>query len=230
MFGFYLLVFVADSDSSPIPPPRGFQKVREGCRSCPVGISVDSCRVAGSDMSAHHARTLLPGRRLLPTLTTDMCRGLALVATLAFVFPSARGWLRSVRSTYRGGNGFGTRTTRTAKSNHPAARRMSCCAGGIYVEEMWPHLAGKQTCASEAAGKVQGQQQRGSKRRAAWKVCGKTYNTAVSGGMPYEDFETGPLVPPDGRPRRCCARAPAVPLIILHSRYCTADTAVTAHG
>lgn len=73
----------------------------------------------------------------------DMHRGLCLVAALTLVAPSVRGWLCGI---YR---------PRPNRGGVRARTRMSC-SQAVRVEELWPHLAGKQTSASDAAGKVQG--------------------------------------------------------------------------
>lgn len=90
----------------------------------------------------------LPLATRLATCRLEMHRGFALVATLAFALPSARGWLCGLKSySFDPGSVKRVRSTLLAMS-------FSARIEPINVEELWPHLAGKQTCASEDAGKV----------------------------------------------------------------------------
>lgn len=77
------------------------------------------------------------------------------VALLLFV-SSARGWyFASIRQYSSRRFPVYSSSTRSAGSRGGG---ISCSPNinshGINVEEMWPHLTGKQTCASEAAGTV----------------------------------------------------------------------------
>ncbi|CAM9520296.1 unnamed protein product [Scytosiphon promiscuus] len=75
-----------------------------------------------------------------------MPRALARAVTLAFAFPSAEGWLYGLRSNSAFGCGKRSRSSLFMSYSEGTQT--------IKVEELWPHLAGKQTCSSEDAGKV----------------------------------------------------------------------------
>ena len=67
-----------------------------------------------------------------------------MVVVLLSVTPSARGWECP----------GGPRTRRAEGQLKRGAIAMSSSADTINVDALWPSLAGKQTCANEAAGTV----------------------------------------------------------------------------
>ena len=102
---------------------------------------VTSARIALWDRHLTTARLVCLSSLLL---IVGMRTGLGLVAALALVVHSVRGWLCALRP-HRGG----ARITRTRI-------KMSSHTQVVNVEELWPHLAGKRTSASDATGKVKG--------------------------------------------------------------------------
>ncbi|CAM9189312.1 unnamed protein product [Ectocarpus sp. 8 AP-2014] len=72
-----------------------------------------------------------------------MCRGLAQFVALVSALPSSRGWLYALSPRFAGKNP-GTRFRRVQGMDMKM----------ISVDDIWPQLEGKQTCANEAAGKV----------------------------------------------------------------------------
>ncbi|CAM9459494.1 unnamed protein product [Hapterophycus canaliculatus] len=99
-----------------------------------------------------------------------MYRSVAQVATLFFSLPSARGWLHGIRSnSFSHGYGKIFRSTLAMSSSERTSIET------IKVEELWPNLAGKQTCASEHAGKVNGDKR--TRRSAASNTVSKEDTT-----------------------------------------------------
>lgn len=74
---------------------------------------------------------------------------------LLSVIPSARGW-QCASGLHVRRSSCGSRATRAEGRQIKRGAIMSSAdtADSINVDELWPSLIGKQTCANEAAGKV----------------------------------------------------------------------------
>lgn len=80
--------------------------------------------------------------------------GELVVAALLSAIPSARGWYCAGGAHFRSSScGSGIRRAESRQIKRGAIMS-SASADSIDVDELWPSLTGKQTCANEAAGKV----------------------------------------------------------------------------
>ncbi|CAN0325770.1 unnamed protein product [Ectocarpus fasciculatus] len=91
-----------------------------------------------------------------------MCRGLAQLVALVSALPSVRGWLYALTPRFAGK----TPATRLRGVQSTDMKMNS-------VDDIWPQLEGKQTCANEAAGKV---------IREAWAASTTNPGTTNGGG------------------------------------------------
>lgn len=113
--------------------------------------SLSACSIGATDPS--------PSRGPRSAFRPGMRKGTLAVKTLLLYLPSGSSWSSAFRPRLEIPAGAPTTTTVVA---WPSGRldsrflsRMSCFgADAINLDEIWPQLAGKNTCANEAAGKV----------------------------------------------------------------------------